>query len=884
MLLLRGTAEDESLSAELHKVFAKQSTAKTFLVGPILDSDGAAKTDEVVASIKVTKNGTVGAADGDSTLTHDHTGHYKYYTDGGDVDTLGEVEFSLNSGTNAMAPVRFNVLPANAYDSLVSGSDYLDTSVVQVAGSAMAANVLAASNYIDSASRFVLVAQAATAADRGTALLAAYASAKALTPGGAALSENNRAKVIIPPGLYDLASSTLDLDTEFVDLEALVPEMGGDRLPTDYDYSNGTTSLDSFRPPRTLIYSATADTTPVIQSVANVWLKGFGIAQLSGDSTGDYDAFQVTADSNAGSVYEMMYFWHKAPVSDYSTYVRSPVGFAKHVNGIWKKCISNSFGWRIGYDGADAGQFSAWMEDCVAGSYSYIGDYPSGHKGTHKATNSVFIRCKAIGLHSDFATSSGAASFAGCAQYGNDIDSGCVFIDCEAGARSYGLGATNAALMIRCRGGDYCCGSTIDESYTGTFSGTDIDGEYGAGSLGGRVLYTYGGSLTGTLRRSKVIGSNAGWQLTGAKIFDAVLGVSTANRHGLTLLDSTSVVHNSSITVYEGGTGAPIYAASAQNVAATGNAYNNKAAYPTGLGANVTNVGTSDAASSAVGSVLGNVGGNVVGSVASVTGAVGSVTGAVGSVTGNVGGNVAGSVASVTAGVTLADDAITAAKFDETTAFPLTAVDANATAVFRTGADSDTGETLSDQLDFAATATNISDLQTHGDSTWATATGFATPTNVSDLQTHGDSTWATATGFSTHSAADVVTAMLVAANSFKADVSALATSADLATVDGIVDTLVARLTAARAGYLDNLSVGAVPTATQNADALLDRASAIDGKTLRQAIQYLAAVLSGKVSGAGTGTESFVGLDGTTTRVVSTVDEDGNRSAVEYDPA
>lgn len=45
----------------------------------------------------------------------------------------------------------------------------------------------------------------------------------------------------------------------------------------------------------------------------------------------------------------------------------------------------------------------------------------------------------------------------------------------------------------------------------------------------------------------------------------------------------------------------------------------------------------------AVGSVTGNVGGNVVGSV-------GSVTGAVGSVTGNVGGNVTGSVGSVAAG------------------------------------------------------------------------------------------------------------------------------------------------------------------------------------------------------------------------------------------
>ncbi|MCP4074617.1 MAG: hypothetical protein GY744_00350, partial [Gammaproteobacteria bacterium] len=50
----------------------------------------------------------------------------------------------------------------------------------------------------------------------------------------------------------------------------------------------------------------------------------------------------------------------------------------------------------------------------------------------------------------------------------------------------------------------------------------------------------------------------------------------------------------------------------------------------------------------------------------SLSGSVGSVTGAVGSVTGAVG--------SVTAGVDLADDAIKAAKFDESTAFPLTAV------------------------------------------------------------------------------------------------------------------------------------------------------------------------------------------------------------------
>jgi hypothetical protein len=56
----------------------------------------------------------------------------------------------------------------------------------------------------------------------------------------------------------------------------------------------------------------------------------------------------------------------------------------------------------------------------------------------------------------------------------------------------------------------------------------------------------------------------------------------------------------------------------------------------------------------------------------------------------------------------------------------------------------------------------------------------------------------------------------------------------------------------------------------------------DTQTRDQAMRIIAAVLAGKVSGAGTGTETFVGLDGTTNRVVSTVDSNGNRTAVTVD--
>lgn len=56
---------------------------------------------------------------------------------------------------------------------------------------------------------------------------------------------------------------------------------------------------------------------------------------------------------------------------------------------------------------------------------------------------------------------------------------------------------------------------------------------------------------------------------------------------------------------------------------------------------------------------------------------------------------------------------------------------------------------------------------------------------------------------------------------------------------------------------------------------------IDGKTLPVATQIMAAACIGIISGAGTGTEVFKGLDKTTTRATVTVDTSGNRSAITY---
>jgi hypothetical protein len=81
--------------------------------------------------------------------------------------------------------------------------------------------------------------------------------------------------------------------------------------------------------------------------------------------------------------------------------------------------------------------------------------------------------------------------------------------------------------------------------------------------------------------------------------------------------------------------------------------------------------------------------------------------------------------------------------------------------------------------------------------------------------------------------------------------------------------------------VDPLAIGYLSLPT--AEAVLTKAAAVDGKTLQQALQYMAAMLAGIVSGARTGAELFKGLDGVTDRVAVTTDTSGNRLTVVYDP-
>jgi hypothetical protein len=107
-------------------IIVKQSTARTVIVGPVLDASGVAVTGSVVGDFKVSKNGGAPAAlDGSATLTHRHTGMYSLALTANDLDTIGSAEITCDDTVNACPVKELVVIVASVYDALVPGTEFL---------------------------------------------------------------------------------------------------------------------------------------------------------------------------------------------------------------------------------------------------------------------------------------------------------------------------------------------------------------------------------------------------------------------------------------------------------------------------------------------------------------------------------------------------------------------------------------------------------------------------------------------------------------------------------------------------------------------------------------------------------------------------------------
>jgi hypothetical protein len=99
----------------------KQSTVATDIVGPVLDSTGAAVTNAVVGDFRLAKNGTVATLSG-ATVTHDANGYYLIALTTGNTDTTGRLVLTSGNTAHSMASHHWSVLPASVFDAIYTNA------------------------------------------------------------------------------------------------------------------------------------------------------------------------------------------------------------------------------------------------------------------------------------------------------------------------------------------------------------------------------------------------------------------------------------------------------------------------------------------------------------------------------------------------------------------------------------------------------------------------------------------------------------------------------------------------------------------------------------------------------------------------------------------
>lgn len=104
-------------------MWAKQSTAATVIIGPVLDSTGAEYASAVIGDLSISKNGgTLTALASAATLTLIANGQYTLVLTAGNIDTLGRAQITCNKSTYQMPSIELMVLPSTVFDALVTNA------------------------------------------------------------------------------------------------------------------------------------------------------------------------------------------------------------------------------------------------------------------------------------------------------------------------------------------------------------------------------------------------------------------------------------------------------------------------------------------------------------------------------------------------------------------------------------------------------------------------------------------------------------------------------------------------------------------------------------------------------------------------------------------
>ena len=362
-----------------------------------------------------------------------------------------------------------------------------------------------------SGTSYVYVAGNGTAAANGTALLAAYTAASALTPYGSALSATNRVAIVVGPGQYTTTGFTLS--NQFVDLVSLTgnPDVFLSAISVTANdvyirgMNLGTTAftiasnLNLLKVEKCIGGAASFGHYGVIASGTFTDCTGgdgsFGEALASGTFTncigggasfGGYDtASGKFTNCTGGSVS----FGSGSTLSVASgTFVNctggdSSFAASSTASGTFVNCTGGSFSF-----GGDGGAASGTFTDCTSGEYSF------GHGGTASGT---FTNCKGVGWGSFGASGTASGIFTNCISEYNSFGTNAsgTFVNCTGGDSSFANSGTASGIFTNCISGSSSFGGG-----GGTLTGklfycriTPGGGAFQTVSSGGRTYYCVDG-------------------------------------------------------------------------------------------------------------------------------------------------------------------------------------------------------------------------------------------------------------------------------------------------------------------------------------------------------------------------------------------------------
>jgi len=423
-----------------------------------------------------------------------------------------------------------------------------------------------------------LVKQSSTDVGRFDNLQTAYQKAKTATPGGNVLSASNRSCVVVPSGTYEAGANKFSINGDYVDIIAVIPEMGG-------------TDIGTYQP-NNVIITGSPSTNGQLAEITATDVRLNGISFVS--KTADTVPLRLSQGGDGeDSVFNNLYLWVEGGTLLNVSFPNGDYGMTdQSVRGRWTNCVcSFDYAWRVnGFGTPTTAIFDADMKNCHAGDRSYGGDCDdvAGWETKFLMQNCELRNC----IGGDF-------SFAGCGGWGIGVASTCTFIECESGDNSFGIGVDVQATFIQCRGGKFCAGATTDNDYPGKFSGYSERCTFGGGSLGGASsTTTLDGECSGRVI-SCVVGLPLDFLQSGIKettlkgaMISGSLYTVLNDGYGVFKIGEdggvTTRIIGCSLEMYP-GTKDPIDSAVARDVIFAGCTVNNQTNSATGLGSNVTN-------------------------------------------------------------------------------------------------------------------------------------------------------------------------------------------------------------------------------------------------------------------------------------------------------